>query len=110
MANRSWVSFTIETRLDADKEGGGDKLTSATSKLFLPFMITCLEPVMDTYKTFENGNADLQDRQGFVKKIYPGRLGRLYHTCSNRQYTISIRVDLLRYHLVITGIVCGKHG
>ncbi len=38
--NRSWVSFhTIETRLDADKEGGGDKLTSATSEaVFLPFL------------------------------------------------------------------------
>ena len=73
MANRSWVSFhTIETRLDADKEGGGDKLTSATSEAVSTFYDNLPEPVMDTYKTFENGNADLQDRQGFVKKIYPG--------------------------------------
>ena len=73
LANRSWVSFhTIETRLDADKEGGGDKLTSATSEAVSTFYDNLPEPVMDTYKTFENGNADLQDRQGFVKKIYPG--------------------------------------
>lgn len=61
-----------ETRLDADKEGGGDKLTSATSEAVSTFYDNLPEPVMDTYKTFENGNADLQDRQGFVKKIYPG--------------------------------------
>ncbi|MEI3552655.1 MAG: hypothetical protein V8Q17_08940 [Acutalibacteraceae bacterium] len=39
LANRLWVLFhTIETRLDADKEGGGDKLTFAASEAVSTFV------------------------------------------------------------------------